>query len=167
MNPELISRVIGLVEKHGDRVVLADQQTGKAVVVLDLPAYEKLLAGGSAALSEPKSAARAVPAVQPEISPTEKPQLFSINSKKKAKISDFSINELKFPISAKEPVAGPNLADLTQEELLDKINRDIGTWKTVQESKRTEELKAAFGVAPLARAQILEEEERFYLEPIE
>ncbi len=68
-------------------------------------------------------------------------------------------------------------SDLTQEELLDKINRDIGDWKTAQERKRTEVLQSAAerpDSRPIERSpkqveteQSLEEEERFYLEPIE
>jgi hypothetical protein len=43
MHPELINRIVTLVKKHGDRLVLADEQTGDAVVVLPLDAYERLV----------------------------------------------------------------------------------------------------------------------------
>ena len=60
------------------------------------------------------------------------------------------------------------MADLTQEELIDKINRDIGAWKTAQERRRTDELKSAAQFAPrFETVSALEDEERFYLEPIE
>ena len=43
MNPEFITRVVGLVQKTNDRVVLADPSSGKAVVVMDLDSYERLM----------------------------------------------------------------------------------------------------------------------------
>jgi hypothetical protein len=138
MNPEFISRIVGLVQKTGDRVILADQQTGKAVVVLDLESYERLCA--------PSPAQVATPAPRPEIKVQETEKVAEISQN-----SDAKRKAVFAPSASKETGA---MADLTQEELMAKINRDIGAWKTAQDRKRPS--RNAF-----------EEEERFYLEPIE
>ena len=42
MNPEIINRVINLIDKNNERVVLVDPETGQAVVVMDFDAYERM-----------------------------------------------------------------------------------------------------------------------------
>ncbi len=167
MNPELISRVVELIGKHGDRVVLADPQTGKAVMVMDLKAYEQLVSGARPEV--PAALPPVEPAVKPPVSedkPAEPPLAVkpAKNLSKKAAVS-----EISFPAAKPEPISTEaSLADLTQEELLDKINREIGAWKTAQESKRTQELQsAAQNIRQFQVSKAFEEEERFYLEPIE
>jgi hypothetical protein len=168
MNPELISRLIGLVEKTGDRVVLADPETGKAVVVMDLPSYEKLCMGGvrvekveeKTAPAVTKDAVKDAPAPEARNTPFKSPKTAEnkANTAKAAKMAE---------AAPSVPVQGA-LVDLTQAELLDKINREIAAWKTAQEDKHADELKAAALTAiPFAAAGVFEEEERFYLEPIE
>jgi len=161
MNPELIARLISLVERTGDRVVLADPQTGKAVVVLDLSSYEKLCVGVKPAELSSKPALPEEPAAAPKIDEAKVQKVAEIKEKKAL---------VGKPVDkASAPAANTGLTDLTQDELLDKINREIAAWKTSQESKRTEELKAAAKTAvPFSGvASVFEEEERFYLEPIE
>ncbi len=160
MNPELISRVVELIGRHGDRVVLADPQSGKAVMVMDLKAYEALVSGQKA--DPPAAAQTAMPVALPIETPA--PAKPAKIAQKTAVRSVVSVTAAKpEPIATDEP-----LADLTQEELLDKINREIGAWKTAQESKRTQELQsAAQNVTQFQVTKAFEEEERFYLEPIE
>ncbi len=158
MNPELINRLVHLVERTGDRVVLADPTTGKAVVVMDLNSYERLC------VPMPAQVALEIPSA-----PTE-------HQKPIFKAEQSQISQSKPTKSVIAPAASAsNLADLTHEELMDKINRDIGDWKEAQESRtRAEErprqpqkqpaVKAAPRAEPTAQ---LEDEERFYLEPIE
>ncbi len=154
MQPELIARVINLIQKNGDKVVLADPQSGKAVVVMDLEAYEKLCV-------QPASAAapRALE-MAPKMAPRE--------VEKKAEQSQNTGKKKGIRLTAE--TMGPThiLADLTQEQLIDKINRDIGAWKTAQDRRRIDELKSAAQLAPQFEAVgAIEDEERFYLEPIE
>src|SRR3989344_2346607 len=130
MNPEFISRVVGLVQKNGDRVVLADAATGKAVVVLDLESYERLTSVKSPAVSE--SAPEPVRNVAP-MTPIE--TVISATRSKMTEIHQHGGDTQVMPKQT-EPVA-----DLTREQLMDKINRDIGAWKTAQETKKTEEPK--------------------------
>jgi hypothetical protein len=158
MNPELIARVVSLIQKNGDKVVLADPTTGKAVVVMDLEAYEKLCVGpvAQAPAAEPEKAVETT--VKFESSFTEKKAEFSQKTDKKKGVK----------VTPETMGATHILADLTQEELIDKINRDIGAWKTAQDRRRTDELKSAAHRAPqLETVGALEDEERFYLEPIE
>lgn len=161
MNPELISRLISLVERTGDRVVLADPQTGKAVVVMDLSSYEKLCVGVKPAELSSKPAVTDEPAAAVKI---EEPK-----AQKTAEIKEKTPSRAQSAVKPAVPVSNTGLTDLTQDELLDKINREIAAWKNGQESKRTEELKAAAKtVVPMSGvASVFEEEERFYLEPIE
>ncbi len=169
MNPELISRLVSLVERTGDRVVLADPNTGKAVVVMDLSSYEKLCVGVKPALSQVEEPAdlSSKPAVSEESVPV--PQNEEPKAQKNAEIKEKKTIEAKPVIKPSAAAANPGSADLTQEELLDKINREIAAWKNGQEKKRADELKAAAKTAaPFSGiASVFEEEERFYLEPIE
>ena len=156
MNPEFISRVVGLVQKNGDRVVLADPTTGKAVVVLDLESYERLTSVSAAPVSQPVS--------EPIRNTAPMTPIETVISATRSKMTEIHQHGGDTQVMPKqtEPVA-----DLTREQLMDKINRDIGAWKTAQETKKTEE---PISKAPaLSRSETREtfEEERFYLEPIE
>jgi len=161
MNPELISRLISLVERTGDRVVLADPQTGKAVVVLDLSSYERLCVGSQMTETAPPAV------VEKEVQATAKIEELKVQKSSEIKVK--TTTKDKSADKLPPPVTNTGLTDLTQDELLDKINREIAAWKTGQEKKRTEELKAAAQTAePFSGVSaVLEEEERFYLEPIE
>ena len=163
MNLEFISRVVGLVQKTGDRVVLADPQSGKAVVVLDLESYERLCAMPNV-VSAPAPAPVAVPVPTPSEAPKTAPSFVQ----KVAQTSQKIESKAQPKMTVQQPPEKATLADLTQEELLDKINRDIGVWKTAQERRHVDELTSVTRSLPRFEAQsALEEEERFYLEPIE
>lgn len=152
MNAELLARVIGLIQKNGDRIVVADPDTGRAVVVMDLESYERLCGGAPATVSAAPTTSKIA------VEKVEKP----------AEISENLPKARKGAKKAEEATPSPIMEDLTQEGLLDKINRDIGAWKTAQERKRTVELQSAAQTFPRFEAtSVLEEEERFYLEPIE
>ena len=196
MNPELITRVVNLIQKNGDKVVLADPTTGKAVVVMDLEAYEKLCAvqtvpvqtavapavsvsssapvvPGPVAEQPPSGTVPPVTPVAPALSAVARPAELTprmpvIEVQKMTQFSE--IPPRKKPVKVTPETMGVThiMADLTQEELIDKINRDIGAWKIAQDRRRTDELKSAAKAAPqFEPASALEEEERFYLEPIE
>lgn len=197
MNPELITRVVNLIQKNGDKVVLADPTTGKAVVVMDLEAYEKLCAvptanpvqvaapaaapiapvavapsPASAPLPAPArvapAAASAAAASAAPKAPELTPRMPSIQVPKLTEFSEVPPRKKAVKVSPETMGMTHVMADLTQEELIDKINRDIGAWKTAQDRRRTDELQSAAKVAPqLEAVSALEEEERFFLEPIE
>jgi hypothetical protein len=158
MQPELFSRVINLIQKNGDKVVLADPQSGRAVVVMDLESYEKLC-GSKSPEEAPKEVSRPT-----EISTGFAPQKGGKNAEQSQKVAKKTGVRL-----TPDTMGGTHvMTDLTQEELIDKINRDIGAWKTAQERRRSDELKSAAHSAPQHETvNALEDEERFYLEPIE
>lgn len=163
MTPELIQKVVGLVGKNGERIIVVDPQSGRAVVLLDLESYERLTAGANQPQVTPgPNAPAATVRVVPQPETVQK--FVPIDLKKLAQQK-----EKEALLAAKQAATAPSgLGDLTQAELLDKINRDIGHWKTAQDAKRTEELKsAARKLQVFEGAQNLEEEERFFLEPIE
>ncbi|MEY4722956.1 MAG: hypothetical protein RLZZ324_469 [Candidatus Parcubacteria bacterium] len=256
MTPELINRVVALVQKQGDRIVLADSATGKAVVLMDLGHYEQLVAGAEAglasdapvmpaaapALPQPVPVATAAPVAapvapvappapapepepvrahqesapsfpapmravlerlapqsavhRPALTYTPAPQPASVAPQVEAQVKAPALSPKRMAAEGLQPAAkaaapsdnpftkrgrelgvsappeAPKKVDLTQAELLDKINRDIGDWKTAQERKRSEELSSV-----AVRPEVLdnpsnedsgvEDEERFYLEPIE
>ena len=189
MNTELITRLIGLIEKTGDKVVLADPLTGKAVVVMDLDAYERLNAGNTPAVAAARPAKAVAREKDTYIEDAEwgagryeearrkhedngnalpsQPQV-GRGSRLKAVDELRPARQLKAVLAEKAAVADPTSPDLTQEELLDKINREIGAWKNAQEKKRTAELQsAAQTITGFQTIKAFEEEERFYLEPIE
>ncbi|MDD5251926.1 MAG: hypothetical protein PHT12_04820 [Patescibacteria group bacterium] len=146
---------------------------------MDLQAYENL------ALNQPvASPAIAAPTPTPIVIPAasaERPQPFLV--KNTVNLAENKPNETPTPLKAgKREKRLPNqptslsaapadlmdFAGLTQEDLLDKINRDIGAWKNAQERKRTEELQSVARPAiKTGFSARLEEEEHFYLEPIE
>lgn len=204
MTPELISRIVGLVRSQGDRVVLADSITGKAVVIMDLEQYEHLTAvsapqGQQGILLDPAQTAPPTPApairpsyapapalsVEPRVeAPFRAPELAPKRehleapvetlpqtpeeAPKMAKHSDNPFKKKAIQLGVHQTPEPPVVRDLTQAELLDKINRDIGDWKTAQERKRTDELTSVARRAPRIEPEsVVEEEERFYLEPIE
>ncbi len=142
MNSELIQRLINLVRKNGDRVVLADPEGGKAIVIIDLDAYEKLAAG-----------AAKIPSAAAVIAKEQAQQFASAYAEKTAEVSENPFKKRKAQFRVDEPIPATVASDLTDGALGDKLNRDIGTWKTAKKGPKA--------------SNALEDEERFYLEPIE
>lgn len=209
MNNELVLRLITLVSKNGDRIVLADPSTGKGVVVMDLDSYERL----NAALDEVQSPQLLAPAVPEAPAPALPPQppvsqqasRFATYAEEVRKTyaeevrpaapapvqpaSQSARVEIRPTARYEEPEAPPRrgpgrprrqtssfengpatqeLADLTQEDLLDKINRDIGAWKNAKDRHPAEDARNVAQKNPyMGGADALEDEEKFYLEPIE
>jgi hypothetical protein len=209
MNNELVLRLITLVSKNGDRIVLADPSTGKGVVVMDLDSYERL----NAALDEVQAPQSVAPVLPTEVPPQALPQPQA--SQQASRFATYAeevrknyAEEVRTPAPAavqpsqqparaearptvryEEPEAPPRrgpgrprrqtssfengpatqeLADLTQEDLLDKINRDIGAWKNAKDRLPPEETRNVAQKNPyMGGADALEDEEKFYLEPIE
>jgi hypothetical protein len=174
MQSEFLQKLISLVARTGHTMVVPDPTTGKSYVVMELADYEKLLGGISTPQETPQAASIQPSVTEPVQSASrgvlEQPISVRQESNKTAVFSQKKASE-------STSFQGPS-GDLTQEELLDKINRDIGDWKTAQERKRAEVLQSAAEqpaqkpVEPQLQPQVfvesaLEEEERFYLEPIE
>ena len=166
MNPEFITRVVGLVQKTNERVVLADPQTGKAVVVMDFDSYERLI---SAAPAAPAQVPVPAPQIKAEV-PIERPSTripTPPTVEKTAMVGEIPV-KTRVHVAVKDRAARPSLRqDLTQEAGRDIMNRDTGAWKTAQ--PRASEALRPVPVSQPAGLSVsaIEEEERFYLEPIE
>lgn len=181
MHSEFLQKLIGLVAKTGNTMIVPDPTTGKSYVVMDMESYERLLAGSTPVqqafpqqqmpmgYQAPFQAPQ--PVIQQPLQPVFVPPATPLPE------SHFIAQQSRKDAQTPTPRKAASM-DLTQEELLDKINRDIGDWKTAQERKRTEVLQSAAerpGTRPAAPAansqafseEALEDEERFYLEPIE
>jgi hypothetical protein len=213
MNNELVLRLIALVQKSGDRLVLADSSTGEGVVVMDLADYERLLhvtdeterstalQGGrhrgdanmakiehargvipdddnlfeSVTVNEPEqptAMAEELAAASIEVSaPQAFPKPVGPQGRKKAPVklsSAVGPNGRRQTSSFESGPATAALSDLTQAELMDKINRDIGEWKAAHTQRQTTEQRfGSDGAAAALQPGSLDEEEKFYLEPIE
>lgn len=209
MNPEIVSRIIKLIDQTGEKVIMMDPETERAIVIMDLADYEKMKAGqnfGSAGsrqtnlreTNQPvESVDRVAPATDEPVSPSASDQpdysvesptkpeerpLPSVESQEIEMETEVSSTKVEIELPSethkkpsiytnpgqKDPLAEAAFSDLTQTELLDKINRDIAAWKTAQDRKRTDELRAAASQGQAsAIADALEDEERFYLEPID
>lgn len=166
MNAELIERLLALVEKTGDKVVLADPRTGKNVVLMPLDQYEKML--GLAAKELPTQPRRQERNLLEEVIMRDRQE------KKLAEVSPVYAGQApqqppQYPapeMTQRPPMPNAFRKVLTERATVDKITRDIGTWKTAQDKRRTEEVRAT--VEPAHQVtDALEDEERFYLEPLE
>jgi hypothetical protein len=191
MNPELLQRIIALVKQHGERMVLMDQETGEGVVILDLASYEQLLAASeNGDVQQPMMAPRggfepapremqtqAHQQVQMQPQPRQSlPQQQSMmagqrfqqrpsygsqhDSGRTRHIPSSLLTEAEVFAQVGEPLTKVvrkkpvtmRPADLTPQSRVGKINRDIGEWKSATTTVPQEPI---------------EDEERFYLEPIE
>lgn len=161
MQSDFITRVIGLMQKTGDRVILADAQSGKAVVMLDLDAYEKLLAPPQAQ-SEP---VRSRDVLRPPLEERPKTVPAPVEQRRELPRSDFRRRDERGQQPRPErPLPRPPEPALTQSEPADKINRDNGGWKSAPLRENTESEQPATNAE---QAPAFEEEERFFLEPAE
>jgi len=135
---------------------------------MDLDAYERLCAAPQPAggVATDASAQREPAAPEPR---TQEPIVTGSSANRQGEKTPQPSSAVEIPNIPGNKAKTGGLEDLTQAELLDKINRDIDAWKTAQDAKRTEELQSAVRDLPsfeMATGQ-LEEEERFFLEPIE
>ena len=103
-----IKKLINLIEKTGDRLVVIDRVGNPAYVIMGFSAYEKLIEG-------------------------------------KAEISD-----------------------LTEDELLEKINRDVSIWRSSQEEAKLQEFETLEQVLQKEeQEEVRDEGEKYYFEPVE
>jgi hypothetical protein len=190
MDTKLIARLVELVRKTGDRVVIPDDmEGGKAVVIMDLDAYEELM--GTAVKEEALPNATAELPLQQmfEPEPLAVPendvvqQIRAIRKEPEVPSTKPAASNLQSQAVSSPPANLPTAKadDLTQGQDDAKIKREIGNWKTIGDVRPSVEPAAAGSppgqavksanqpaVQPApAAANQLEDEERFYLEPIE
>jgi len=108
MFPEQLKKILGLIQKTGDRVIIFDSQNpNNSYVVMDLDNYSDLVNDGQ---------------VTKNLDPLEK-----------ANIQELPLNSVTH---------SEEIENLTEEDLTDKINREISMWKNRDNSSySTEEEK--------------------------
>jgi len=184
MNLEMVEKIIALVAQHGDKFVVADKESGRAVVVMDLAMYEALLEGREVS---PVGTATPEPVRQPEEIPVQTPKRPATPRERPVEPSP-TPRQPAAPIqpfaerrkmAEKSEIFGHQegaLVSLTEAELMDKISRVIGKWKNAQESRRIDELQSVGrnsqpspSTPPSTQVDeaVRDDEDRFFLEPIE
>jgi len=185
MDTQLVFRLIELVRKTGDRLILADPSSDSAVVVMDLAAYERLL--NQASEQPANSRSETVSATeQPIPTPPRKDIVRSV-----AEVESIPVEPppVARPIGQFQPQSQEfnqaGLERLTVSGTRANINREIGLQSTVKsviesmvkssprDEARIQNQSAVQQPASLPTEPSVgqpdepAEEERFYLEPIE
>ena len=185
MDTQLVFRLIELVRKTGDRLILADPSSDNAVVVMDLAAYERLLNQAGEQLVSSQSEIVSTPE-QPSSTPSRNDVVRPVTKIESAPVEPLSTarstesSHPQFP----EPDR-PGLEHLTAVKTGANINREIGIQSSVKnviesmtkssfqnESQIQNQATVQQSVSPPAKSAAQwsdepEEEARFYLEPIE
>ncbi len=184
MNAGLINRLINIVRKTGHRVVFGDPETGQAVVVMDLAEYEHLV--------DLNAVEDVIETYDSNIQhlQTERPTPKNDDSQPPLKETPEVVPEEKIvaPIEIKvqheEPQDLNRANDLTPSAPKANINREISGQKTSQGKRRNQSNRSSARPQnkpvnqPVVQppkpevqkdepAATLEDEERFYLEPLE
>ena len=98
-----LKKILNLVKKTGDRVVVYDaQEAEETFVLMDFNSYEKMISGGL----------------------KDKENNDGLKNKKELKLEEKN-DDLVIKKEAEEP----KIKHLTEEELTDKINQEISLWK--------------------------------------
>lgn len=189
MNAALINRFINLLKKAGHPVIYGDPETGQSIVVMNLDEYEKLLdlkPEGQSAQPEP---------YDPILNNQSKENFPSKNTRREHRpeemfeaVLENSVEEpIVEPVVEPEPVKPNPSADanqnLTSDRSAVKINREINSQPNNQrqassgQHRPNQSAKKSVNQSPVQSAnepdadQIpstgLDDEERFYLEPLE
>ncbi|MBU0624872.1 hypothetical protein KKF05_00855 [Patescibacteria group bacterium] len=188
MNAGLINRLINLVRKTGHRVVFGDPETGQAVVVMDLAEYERLIG-----LDQPVDAPSGPEPYAPEVVGWQGSESAAKPVNQPAHLRPHQVPDTANgfgsragQLSASSPVVQSSPQNLTSKEQPAKINREIGgqesgTGRFWQEDDRPPERTpnnpvnqttsqnpgSSQGRLSSTVPANLDDEERFYLEPLE
>ncbi|MFH1047556.1 MAG: hypothetical protein V1738_04600 [Patescibacteria group bacterium] len=184
MNVTLVNRLINLVRRTGHKVVFGDPETGEAVVVMDLSEYEQLI--GAVAEKPELEAYEPLPAVSQPVSrtpvqPTRREQPRIDQSPTAPKEESSSAPKVQPKRAEVQQTNRHN--NLTGMGAADNINRDIGGQKANQGNQVSDNRPLAkTPEKPVNQTTVhppkpevpayepnagLDDEERFYLEPLE
>lgn len=143
MNQDTLNRLIDLVGKTGDKVVVTDPAGEKPYVLMSLDQYENLMNGAS----EPKKAP------EPPKAPTKE------NKSKPAPFKPAKRPSLQVAEDLDPPVALKGMTSFNGQK------KDIPLWKSSQAPPKP--APQAPVAVPAQQVQESESEEQFYLEPLE
>lgn len=173
MRSRQLKRILDLIRKTGDRMVVADSETDKVFVIMDLDEYENLsgfeFLGDDADLDDSFSNGE----------------------------NEVSEDVTDFFLGAEEPAKEEPVVEAPEKKDIEEINRDIAEWREEEKEKNIDSEKSGFaGISSSAssladiladekyrkrefnadeRTPLVEEdlsdvpaeEEKFYLEPVE
>ena len=115
MFPDQLKKILNLIKQTRDRVVIFDaSQPDDSYVLMDFDNYSELVLKGSTFNQ-----------TSPQSQPT------TTNQEEAALVGEDS--EVRPSLEGKETTAG-QLVNLTEEDLTDKINREISMWKNGESS---------------------------------
>lgn len=170
----MFERIFSLIRKTGDRVIMVDPETDEAFVLLPLSTYEELIEGEECADSNCENCSC-------EHQEGENAALDEEWG------SPWQQHESDYPLPGaldrreeeEDQKQASEAPDLTENQLIDKINHDIALWKAEQEamahSKEEEGGKEDAGAlldqitlspVPEQESAGKEGEEKFYIEPV-
>ncbi|MFA5127747.1 MAG: hypothetical protein WC457_01955 [Patescibacteria group bacterium] len=124
MNSKQLNRLLNLVRETGDRLVVADNESDDVFVLMNLDEYENLSGNG-------------------EFDSHEFCHECEHESKRDEFNDDFDpeeLNENAFDFSASEEPEQKKPTEMSERELLEKINGDIADWRSAQTKKEENEL---------------------------
>jgi hypothetical protein len=126
MNSKQLNRLLNLIRETGDRLVVADNESNDVFVLMNLDEYENLSGSGE---FDSHDFCR------------EREREHNLESDEFN--DDFDpeeLNEHAFDFSASEESRQKKTTDLSERELLEKINSDIADWRGAQVKKDENEL---------------------------
>ncbi len=183
MNERFINRLINLVRKTGHRVVFGDPESGQAVVIMDLSEYEQLIDAGKE--QKPEAYDSHVNKLHREEFPHKEVRMHRPEETFEAVVESESAEPQQIEVKHehKQPQSRGN--DLTGNGVTSNINREIGGQK-ISSGKRHHKDNNRSGSHPQNKPANqpavqspapeipqsepepeLDDEERFYLEPLE
>jgi hypothetical protein len=124
MNSKQLNRLLNLVRETSDRLVVADNESDDVFVLMNLDEYENLSGNG-------------------EFDPHDYCHECEHKSERDEFNDDFApeeLNENAFDFSASEEPEQKKLVEMSERELLEKINGDIADWRGAQAKKEEIEL---------------------------
>jgi hypothetical protein len=136
MFPEQLQKILNLIKQTGDRVIVFDgSKPDDSYVIMDLDSYSHQVGAAvktvvkAQTIIEPQA-----PIINPSVSPEKSPEISLVEP------------EL--------PVVSVKIQNLTEEDLTDKINREISVWKNREDVSYLGEenkVKKAWTIPPQVR----------------
>jgi hypothetical protein len=164
MQNSQLNRVISLVRRTGDRMIIMDNESDSVLVLMDLDSYEKMLGTSPESLVD-LSEEQMLEKINRDIA---KWRSYNDKSEEEGGVDFSAVNEPEMPARRVEPAA----AESTGENLepLDLSGGETNALENLPVSPEEEDLGQDMAKidqeVPLSDVQE-EEEEKFYLEPVE
>jgi len=146
MDSKLLQRVMALVEKTGDRMIVVNPESGQAHAILPFDAYEELVSG--------KASLKDLDFDEDEINESDK------------EIADFDdlMSGIMVPDEPKKVVVASQKQVINEPPTVNSVENSL---ESVIDKMADESQKEAGGISSLDVLDDEADEEQYYLEPIE